>query len=352
MMNNRRRLGVLALVGALAAGEAMISGTPAQEPPPGQAAGSATFRSVPVAVPTYAANPYAAQSIYPNYLSGAADVIDSQGQMMVSQQQAYMMKEQVRSAKIDNRRKALDESLYERAVTPTQEDERERQRIENVRRSRNDPPLTEIWSGQALNNLLLAIQQQLDARVPGPNVPLDPEMLRRINVTSGAGGSSLGLLRDGGRLRWPLALRASDFEAERTTVDESAAKAFKQAEYGSVDTDTILNMRNGVDKLQRQLRKEVAEITPNDYVASKRFLNELDNTVRGLQDANVANYAKGTWSARGRDVAELVQNMRQQGLKFAPAVQGEETAYTALHGAMVAYYAGPNVARSWDPLAK
>jgi hypothetical protein len=348
MINGKRASAAIGLTGGL-----FLAAIAQSQQPPGPDAGSATFRAVPIATPTYAPDPYAyAQSIYPNYLSGAADVIDSQGQMMVSQQQAYLMKEQVRSARIDNRRKSLDESLYERAVTPTTEDERERQRIENIRRARNDPPPTEIWSGQALNSLLGAIQQQLAKRIPGPEVPLNPEMLRQINVVSGAGGGSLGLMKDGGRVKWPLALKASDFDAERAQVDDLAAKAFKQAEYGSVDSDLILTMRNTVDKLQREMRKNVAEITPNDYVAGKRFLNELDSTVKALQDANVSNYAKGAWSARGRDVAELAANMQQQGLRFGPAVQGEEPAYTALHGAMAAYYAGPTVARGWDPLAK
>ena len=46
----------------------------------------------------------------------------------------------------------------------------------------------------------------------------------------------------------------------------------------------------------------------------------------------------------------MTQQMTRQGLRFAPAVPGDESAYTALHSAMVEYVAPPD--RSWDPLAK
>jgi hypothetical protein len=316
------------------------------QPPP-----QANFRAVPIQQPTYPYNPYAAPSIYPNYLSGAADVIDSQGQMMMSQQQAFLTKEQVRSAKIDNRRKALDESLYERAVTPTTEDDRERQRIENVRRSRNDPPLTEIWSARALNDLLGAIQKQQAQRVQGPAIPLDGQMLQRINMTGGRSDSSLALIRNGGRLHWPLGLAGDEFEASRKELDALSARAFQDAQNGAVGPDTILKMTKAIDSVSRELRKNVADIPPNDYIAAKRFVNDMNGTIRSLQDPNLSNFAAPKWSESGTTVADMTQQMTRQGLRFAPSVPGDESAYVALHRAMVAYYS-PDPSRNWDPQAK
>src|SRR5437773_6804757 len=89
----------------------------------------AQFNAVPIATPVYATNPYATyKGPVGGYLSGASDVINAQGQFMTSTQQAYLQREQVRQAKIDSRRKAFDENLYERAKAPTLEDERERAR--------------------------------------------------------------------------------------------------------------------------------------------------------------------------------------------------------------------------------
>src|SRR5947209_16438679 len=156
---------------------------------------------MPVVDSSYASYPYPYYpgynyDPYGGYLRGAADVINAQGKFLVNTQQAYLTREQVRQARLDSRRRSFDEYLYERERRPTLEDERERARLENVRRSRNDPPITEIWSGKALNDLLLAIQQQQAKGLRGPAVPVDGEILKNINVTSGASSGSLGLLRD------------------------------------------------------------------------------------------------------------------------------------------------------------
>src|SRR5439155_4101316 len=77
------------------------------------------------------------------YLTGGAAVISAQSQFMISKQQQNLMIEQVRQAKIDTRRKAFDEFLYERDKMPTLEEEREKARLQERNRSRNDPPVTE-----------------------------------------------------------------------------------------------------------------------------------------------------------------------------------------------------------------
>src|SRR2546422_435061 len=74
----------------------------------------ATFHAVPVASPYYGLGAYPVQQDPANgYLSGAASVISSQAQYMVATQQAYLMKEQVNQAKLETRRKSVDEYMYE-----------------------------------------------------------------------------------------------------------------------------------------------------------------------------------------------------------------------------------------------
>jgi hypothetical protein len=323
---------------------------------PDGSAGQARFQPVTLDAPNYG-SPYGGGAYIPGpvggALSGAADVINSQGKFMVYQQQAFQMREQVRQAKIETRRMNVDEYMYERAVLPTMEDERERVRLESLRRARNNPNPTEIWSGKALNDLLLSIQQQQARRLAGPEVPIDPEILRHINVTSGQNSGSVGMLRDGGKLSWPLALLGENFDAERKTLDQLAAEAVKQIEYGrNVDGETVRGMTSASNKLQKTLKQEVDEISAGDYMKAKRFLNELDGTIAALQDPNVNNYVSRKWSAKGNNVAELVMGMSREGLKFAPAVSGDEPAYNSLHRAMVDYSLPVDQAKRWDTLAK
>ena len=86
---------------------------------------------------------------YGGYLKGAAEVISATGKYGVDSQRAYLMKEQVQAAQFENRRRIFDEWLYERTNTPTLQDELERTRKQELRRSRLDPPRTEIWSARA-----------------------------------------------------------------------------------------------------------------------------------------------------------------------------------------------------------
>jgi hypothetical protein len=296
---------------------------------------------------------------YPNYLgpaggylSGASDVIGSQGQFLIDLEQRKLLGEDVKRSKLDTRRKTLDEYLYERANTPTTEDERERLRIESIRRSRNDPPPHEIWSGRALNELLLAIQQMQIQNGPGRTVLLNPDVVSRINVTSGNGTGQTGLLREGGKLKWPMVLKKPIFAEERKKLDELMPQAVQEAQSGSINDDVVQGMKDAVAGLDERVKRSIEEITATEYSQAKRFIRELSSTVKALQDPNVANYLGGKWVARANTVADLVDQMTRQGLKFAPAVTGEEAAYTALHTAMVAYYVPPNPSRPWDPAAK
>jgi len=314
---------------------------------------NAGYQPAPVTTPYVATGMYTPYyDPYGGFMSGVADNISSQGQFLIQEQQAKLTQQQVNQAKIDTRRKSFDQWLYERANRPTMEDEREKARMETIRRSRNNPPATEIWSGKALNDLLEAIKKMHAQRIVGPTVFLNEDTLKKINVSSGATEGSLGLLRNDGKLDWPFTLTDSPYDDLRKKLDELSAAAFKEAEYGRVKPQTIRSMTQTVDNLQKALKSHVRDVTPNDYVESKRFLNEMDRTIKVLRDPNVSNYVTRKWAARGGTVSELVQQMTRDGLRFAPAVRGDEAAYNALHAALVEYYSLPSPNRPWDPMAK
>ena len=104
--------------------------------------------------------PYGGTDLLGSPLNGVANTISAQGQLMVSQQQAFLMREQVRGAKIANKRSAFDEYLYEKERTPTAEEERQRMNQGLLNRARNNPPQSEIWSGTAPNQLLTELRKE------------------------------------------------------------------------------------------------------------------------------------------------------------------------------------------------
>jgi hypothetical protein len=351
-----------ALAGLATVGGLVLSVQAQQPATPAQGSGppvnSARMQSVPMVAPVQAGTVYTpylginAYDPFGGYMNGAANVINSQGNFMVSREQANQMKQETKRSKLQTRRAQLDEYNYERKNAPTTEDQAERARIEQLRYSRNDPPLTVIWSGKALNDLMLGIQRQLTQGVRRPDIPLAPDIVSHINVTGGQGDASLTLLKNGGRLQWPYVFIDDLFTSDRQQLDKLAIQAYSQAANGPVDPTIVRDMTRISASLKDKLRGNAAKLDPNSYIGGQRFLTELDATLSALQRPDVSNYLNGAWQARGDTVAQLVANMTGQGVRFGPAGQADQSSYTALHRGMATYYEGPNKNKPWDPLAK
>lgn len=309
-----------------------------------------SFTPVPPVLPSAAAYgapffPYGGgffPGVAGGYLMGMSDVISAQGQFAIQQQQAVGMFENTRAARLENRRRLLEEYLWERENMPTLQDDRERSFQQELRRSRFNPPATEIWSGKALNDLLANIQKT-EAGNPGlrgPSVPLDPEMLRNIGVTAGTGAGGNVTMLQNGKVAWPLLLQREQFAQEREMIDRLVSEAFRQIGSGALDAGTLSSLNDAVSRLRSSLRSAVADLPPNEYINSLRFMNQLASSIAALQDPSYRAMLKGQLGAQGNTVAELVDHMSRQGLRFAPAAQGAERYYTALHQALMAYEVG------------
>jgi hypothetical protein len=299
----------------------------------------AAYTASPGYDPSLYANPYAS---YGGSLRGAADVIDAQGRFAVQQQQAVLVREQVKTARLDNRRRQFDQDLYERERTPTAEDERARLRAQQVRHALNDPPPSEIWSAQALNDLLGELQTQAARRVlqthRGPREPLGPDVLKQINVAPANRGGDIGLLKDGGRLHWPWALATPDFQVERERLNGLAQDAVTQARFNHrVDAGSLRQMNGDLDRMQQRLSRTLVDLPPSQAIEARRFLNRLGEALKVLGQPDAASYFNGKYAARGHTVPELVKHMTDSGLCFAPAVAGDEAAYLAMHRALAAH---------------
>jgi len=265
------------------------------------------------------------------------------GQYLINVQQASLLQADVKKKQLENRRATYEEWLWERNNLPTLEDERARIAGEQLRRAQNDPPLPEIWSGESLN-VLLKSAQSLGKSVQGPNIPLDEEIVNKINLNSGKAGINFGLLKNEGQLTWPFSLRevkpAADSQELRDLLQRLAKKAFNEAKLGQIDPNTISELDKGTDRLQKMLVAQVGDMPFAQYSEGKRYLSQLYDGIKALREPNAGDIANGKFKLKGNTVAEVVDYMTKNGLQFAPAVAGEEAAYTALQRALAAYGAG------------
>jgi hypothetical protein len=285
------------------------------------------------------------------FLRGTADIVSSQGKWMESLQRADLSKEQVRQAKLATRGKSFDEYFYERRNTPTFEQEREFFQGQQLMRSLNNPPESEVWSGQALNDLLADLAKSDPDKAQGPNVPLDEDMLRHLNLTPAKGNANAGLLKNDARLTWPLALRDDDSKTDRASVNSLAAEAVHQAVNGRVDAGTLKELSAAAGRLRQRLAANVGDLTANQYAEANHFLGDLDDAIRALGRPDAGDYFTRKYAAQGKDVAELVKGLTARGLRFAPATVGDEAAYLAVHRALATYDQNANtrLARETKP---
>jgi hypothetical protein len=295
----------------------------------------------------YAADPYTPYGGYyesptAGYLRGTADVVNSTGRFLINLQQSNLLREQVQQEKVRTRRAVFDQWLYEREKGPTWEQERQRYLREVTSRSLNDPTSTEIWSATALNFVLADIQKKLGNQkgVQAPQIGVDEDVLRHINLTSGKGDGNAGLLKNEGRLSWPLTLRGDEYKKDRELLNNLTPEVINQAINGRVDAGTLNEIMAAANRMHDQLVSSIKDLPPSQYMEAKRFLGNLDAAIKVLRQPDAGDYFTQKYAAKGKNVAELVDYMTKKGLKFAPAVDGDEAAYSALHRALVNFDAG------------
>jgi hypothetical protein len=273
-------------------------------------------------------------------LRGTAAVINAEGMYLTQVQEARNRYEQWQQGRLDTRRKSIEEYIYEQALVPNGEDLREQTQRYELRIALHNPPLNEVLSGASLNAIYKDLKIKLASGAKGQLIPLDAAILPQINLTSNSGGN-LGVLKnvkDGGTLHWPLALQGEAYQEEVKRLNQRAAEAIKLAEFkGQVDTGTVRDMMEDVRKLRAKVSANINDLTPSQHIEASRFLNQMDDALKALQQPDVADYLGQKYAAQGRTVGDLLDFMSRKGLSFAPAVGGDEGAYQALHNYLVGF---------------
>jgi hypothetical protein len=279
---------------------------------------------------------------YGGVLRGVADVISSEGQFMIQTEQARNIRAKWRGAQLENQKRAFDLEAYMRANTPTYAEQQERLAKDLLRRIQSTANQGEIWSGAAQNVLLRDFGRHLGQKSDAPPIPLEEEVLEKINVT--ANGANLGLLRNDGKLRWPIALTELASQETKKTIDLQAQELARQAQQGgNVDVSVIRDLKTNLNALRDRLVNKVNEIGTGQYADAKRFLNSFDDAIRAVERGDTAPFFEFRKFVRGgKSVQEVVDFMTKRGLTFAPMVDGDEAAYQALYMGMASFNVAVN----------
>lgn len=268
------------------------------------------------------------------YLQGSASVMQAYGDVINQQEQARITREKANQAKIDTKRKAFDEMMYEKANTPTYTEELTAEKKQYLTRVMNFPVKSEITDGKSLNAMLPYLQDLSSHGAMGSPVPISQSIVNQLNI-SGSGTSSVGMLRAGGQVEWPVGLQGKNQKA----LDKLLPEAYSAAASGKLTPKLMKDVRTELKTMRETLRKQVQtdEIDTSSYLQAIEFYNALESSVNALERPDAKKQLGGAYSPRARNVQELIDFMTDQGLKFAPSTPGNENAYQVTHDAFVRY---------------
>jgi hypothetical protein len=273
------------------------------------------------------------------YLYGSASMVNAYGQLTLQQEQARLLREQALQAKLDTRKKRFDTLAYIRDHTPTFSQEQEKIARQTLNRIQTNATPPEIWSGKSLNVLLKGLSKYADQKLPAglSHGALDEDVIKHLNVAKKYG--NLGLLRNNGQFSWPAALRNLVDPQERANIDKETQRLFRQATNAQVDPGTLADLRAEIDKARKSLKENVNNIRQTPYMEATRFLNDFDDALTALENGDAAAYLEfqNHFSGGAKSVQDVVRYMRTKGLHFAPATNGDEAAYQAVHDALVGW---------------
>jgi hypothetical protein len=284
------------------------------------------------------------------YLREAAELTRANAEYLQVIQDARLAREKANQEHMRTRRSIIEEAEWERDRAPSPEQVRQEELARALDRARVSPPLTERWSGESLNVLLGHLIARRGRGAPAADVPLDEDTLQAINLTGGDTRGHVGLLKED-RLRWPAALQGEAFRAGREAVSRGLPQAVRAVRSdGGRGEEAARAVRADLKALDDAVDARARTLSPDEYVAAKRYLKQVGEAVTALQSPGVSNHFDGYWAPQAQSVAELVRFMAEKGLRFAPASPGDEAAYTALYHALAAYDARtaptPRVARA------
>jgi hypothetical protein len=282
----------------------------------------------------YSYAPYATDP-YSGYLYGSAAVLGQQGKLILDQERARLLREMVHQSKLETKKKKIEFENWKKEHEWTFTKEQARNAKNTLERIRNNASVGEIESGNAMNLLLKDL-----AKYHGKDVgtmPIDENILKRININNGAG--NLGVLRQDGQLTWPTALVDLVPEKERNDVDELAQGLYRLGLEGNLKPNLVRDLQVRVKRLQELLGNQLNDIPSSQFVEARHFLNDLQSAVTALSRPGLAPaYAAYLRFIRGGKTAkEVADYLIGNGLSVASANAGDEGAYNLLHSALAHY---------------
>lgn len=210
-------------------------------------------------------------------------------------------------------------------------------------RALNEPNHFEIANGTAQNRVLDILRTTTERWKGSPVIPLDGDIMKRLNFTRIGGAGSFGLLDKDGKISWPKVLLtlqpAKQVEKIRVEIETGLRTAYGQAIADKpVDPELLAQLGKQIDSLGDAAIAARDSLAFEEYLNVKRFLGGLDDAVTFLKQPDAGKFL-GRAGGDIPSVQQLVLLMTDKRLQFAPSLPGNEEAYFKLYQQLVQLYA-------------
>jgi len=257
----------------VAASPYSISTVPSNNPylgasSPGSSPYSLSTTASPYMSPGSYVNPYTNPYSYGGYqdplgaaLQGNAAIISAAGQYQVNLQQARISRETSRQMSLETTRRRIELERWYESTRPTAQQLRDREIAQDLEKARKDASEVDITSGKALNVLLNSIQKtgQLNQ---GPNVTIDDDTLRSVNVAAASAAGNVGMLKEVTKITWPEVLQENGYDEARKRLNKNLVVAVTMLKDGEpVPENTLRDIRADYKTMSDKLNDDTSELS-------------------------------------------------------------------------------------------
>ena len=172
-------------------------------------------------------------------------------------------------------------------------------------------------------------------------MPLTAEQLAEIRwqTVSGLSREELATQFDErGYVIWPSTMQAPEHQMAKLALAGQLRTIVELVRLGrSVDPAMVSAARKEISRLNDQARRQ-HNLAKNVSAAGgvRRFMTELDDTVKQLGSPATAQLFDGTFDFQAKDTAELVEHMTRHNLRLAPTSAKGVPVYAKLHSVLAA----------------
>lgn len=285
-------------------------------------------------------------NFYSSYLHGAAELTRAQGEFLVLREMANVLHQKARIEALAAHKEELKHIEWVRDHNAARF-ERERIRLKQASEARalRDPQISEILDASTLNTFFRDLKNKANAQ-DAASIRIPEECLPHIHFSVEGNRGNIGLLKRD-KLPWPLPFWRPEFKSEREAFDEQFQQLRGQIAGSGVDKSQLeaLHLRIGAiqDRLRQQCRAGRDDLwPPSTYITAQGFLRQMKDAVSMLEQEEVALLLQ---TPNCHTIQELIVYLRDKGLRFAPATNGTERFYIALHRAFASEFTRVNTSR-------